>query len=197
MFRRCVTFCKEYKLCSRWYWLRYSEMILMNRLGPDTIEMIPILVEPFRNFHLKLSSKRDKNVGNFLVRRAFQTSDQPGTFICARARCKTCPFICIPSDPSRSLIISPEPQPMLSLCKKLYIRETGRRLGDRYWEHLRGVENDNKDASKPVARHLISPIVVSNIWQSAAYPYIRYQWTLLIQLIHSVIFHVAMLQPIA
>ena len=28
--------------------------------------------------------KRDKNIGNFLPRSAFQTSDQPGSFICAR-----------------------------------------------------------------------------------------------------------------
>ena len=35
-----------------------------------------------------ISFKRDKNIGNFLVRSAFQTSDQPGTFKCARARCK-------------------------------------------------------------------------------------------------------------
>ena len=41
-----------------------------------------------------ISFKRDKNVGNFLVRSAFQTSEQLGTFKCARARCKTWPFIC-------------------------------------------------------------------------------------------------------
>ena len=40
-----------------------------------------------------ISFKRDKNMGNFLVRSSFQTSDQPGTFKCARPRCKTCPFI--------------------------------------------------------------------------------------------------------
>ena len=40
-----------------------------------------------------ISFKRDKNIGNFLVRSSFRTNDQPGTFKCARARCKTCPFI--------------------------------------------------------------------------------------------------------
>jgi len=39
-----------------------------------------------------ISFKRDKNMGNFLVRSVFQTSKQPGTFKCARARCKTCPL---------------------------------------------------------------------------------------------------------
>ena len=41
-----------------------------------------------------ISFKRDKNIGNFLIRSAFPTSEQPGSFKCARARCKTCPFIC-------------------------------------------------------------------------------------------------------
>ena len=42
-----------------------------------------------------ISFKHDKNIGNFLVRSAFQRSDQPGirTFKGARVRCKTCPFI--------------------------------------------------------------------------------------------------------
>ena len=66
------------------------------------------------------------------------------------------------SDPLRSLIILPVPQPMLTcitctLCKKLYIGETGSRLGDRFREHLRGVEKDDKNASKPVARHFNLP----------------------------------------
>ena len=41
-----------------------------------------------------ISFKRDKNIGNFLVRSALQTTNQPGTFKCARAPCQTCPFIC-------------------------------------------------------------------------------------------------------
>ena len=44
-----------------------------------------------------------------------------------------------------------------TLCKKLYIGETGRRLGDRFREHLRDIEKDDKNASKPVARHLNLP----------------------------------------
>jgi len=35
----------------------------------------------------------------------------------------------------------------------MYIGETGRRLGDRFREHLGDVERNDKDASKPVARH--------------------------------------------
>lgn len=40
-----------------------------------------------------ISFKRDKNVGNFLVRSTFKTIEKPGTFKCARSRCKTCPFV--------------------------------------------------------------------------------------------------------
>ena len=42
-------------------------------------------------------------------------------------------------------------------CNKFYISETGRRLGDRFREHLRDVERNDKDASKPVARHFNLP----------------------------------------
>ena len=42
-------------------------------------------------------------------------------------------------------------------CNKLYIGETGRRLGDRFREHLRDVERNDKDASKLVAGHFNLP----------------------------------------
>ena len=112
-----------------------------------------------------ISFKRDKNVGNFLVRSAFKTIEKPGTFKCARSRCKTCPFVQNAdkiSGPKRSVKISDRFTCTsanviycitCTLCKKLYIGETGRRLGDRFREHLRDVEKDDKDASKPVARH--------------------------------------------
>ena len=56
-----------------------------------------------------ISFKRDKNKGNFLVRSAFQTSNQAGTFKCPRAGCKACPFICKVeklSGPKRSIKIT-------------------------------------------------------------------------------------------
>ena len=68
-----------------------------------------------------------------------------------------------PSDPLKSLIILPVPHPngiyclTCTLCKKLYICSTGRRLGDRFREHLRDVEKDDKNASKLVAGHLNLP----------------------------------------
>ena len=44
-----------------------------------------------------------------------------------------------------------------TLCKKFYIDETGRRLGDRFREHLRDIEKDDKNASQPVAGHFNLP----------------------------------------
>ena len=104
-----------------------------------------------------------------MVKSAFQTSDQPGTFKCPRARYKTSPFICNVeklSGPERSIKIADHFTSTsakfiycitCTLCKKLYIGQTGRRLGDRFREHLRNIEKDNKNASKQVARHLNLP----------------------------------------
>ena len=44
-----------------------------------------------------------------------------------------------------------------TLCKKIFIGETGRRLADRFREHLRDVAKNDTDASKPVARHFNLP----------------------------------------
>ena len=116
-----------------------------------------------------ISFKRDKNIGNFLVRSAFQTSDQPGTFKCACTRCKTCPFIRSVekiSGPKRSITITDHFTCTsgnviycitCTLCKKLYIGETGRRLGDRFREHLCDVEKDENNTSKPIVRHFNLP----------------------------------------
>ena len=42
---------------------------------------------------LLISYKRDKNLSNFLVKSTLKSDHQPGTFKCARLRCRTCPFI--------------------------------------------------------------------------------------------------------
>ena len=44
-----------------------------------------------------------------------------------------------------------------TLCTKIYKGETGRRLVDRFREHLRDAEQNNTDVSKPVARHFNLP----------------------------------------
>ena len=85
-----------------------------------------------------ISFKRYKNVVNFLVKSTFKTIERPGTFKCAHSRCKT-------SGPKRSVKITDRFTCIsanviycitCTLCKKLYIGETGRRLGDRFREHL-------------------------------------------------------------
>ena len=52
---------------------------------------------------------------------------------------------------------------MRLMQKDIRIGETGRRLGDRFREQLRDVERNDKDASKPVAGHFISLIILVNI----------------------------------
>ena len=87
----------------------------------------------------------------------------------ARSRCKTYPFVQNAhkiSGPKRSVKITDRFTCTsanviycitCTLCKELYIGETGRRLGHRFREHLRDVEKDDKDTSKPVARHFNLP----------------------------------------
>jgi len=124
--------------------------LLQNDLETGTIFSQPPLI----------SFKRDKNIGNFLVSSSFQTNDQPGTFKCARARCKTCPFIHNAkkiSGAKRSIKITDHFTCTsanviccitCTYCKKIYIGETGVRLGHSFREHLRDVERKDKDAIK-------------------------------------------------
>ena len=52
---------------------------------------------------------------------------------------------------------------------KLYIGETGRRLGDRFRELLRDLDRNDKDASKPVAKSLqfsLSPLFFPSRFRS-------------------------------
>ena len=98
-----------------------------------------------------------------------KVDNQPGTFKCTRTRCKTCPFISNMvkiSGPNRCAKITDHFTCIsanviycitCTLCKKIYIGETGRRLADRFREHLRDVEKNDTHASKPVARHFNLP----------------------------------------
>ena len=99
----------------------------------------------------------------------YKPNEQPGTFKCAPSRCKTCLFIVNTSKisgPMRSVKITDRFTCTsahviycitCALCNKFYIGETGRRLDDRFREHLCDVEKNDKDASKPVARHFNLP----------------------------------------
>ena len=145
--------------------LRVKDIILKNfkllQSDPDTATIFekPPLV----------SFKRDKSLRNSLVKGSLSTELEPGTFKCSRKRCNTCPFItntvsiCGPKNStqitdhfdctSRNVIYCIR----CNACNQLYIGETGRRLGDRFREHLLDVKNNSQDVSKPVARHFNQP----------------------------------------
>ena len=59
------------------------------------------------------------------------------------------------------------------LIEKLVFGETGRRLGDHFREHLRDVEKDDRTYLNRSLDTLICRIILCNIWQSAASPYIK------------------------
>ena len=116
-----------------------------------------------------VSFKRDRNLRNSLVRSSLPSNLEPGTFNCSRKVCNTCPFI-----NSKTHIRGPNGSYQVNdhfdcttsniiycitctLCNKLYIGESGRKLGDRFREHLLDVKNKGSDLSKPVARHFNHP----------------------------------------
>ena len=116
-----------------------------------------------------VSFKRDKSLRNSLVKGSLSTELEPGTFKCSRKRCNTCPFvtnIVSISGPKNSTQITDHFDCTsrnviycirCTACNQLYIGETGRRLGDRFREHLLDVKNNSQDVSKPVARHFNQP----------------------------------------
>ena len=116
-----------------------------------------------------VSFKRDRNLRNSLVRSSLPSNLEPGTFNCSRKVCNTCPFI-----NSKTHIRGPNGSYQVNdhfdcttsniiycitctLCNKLYIGESGHKLGDRFREHLLDVKNKGSDLSKPVARHFNLP----------------------------------------
>ena len=132
-------------------------------LQPDP-ETAPIFPNP-----PLVSFKRDRNLRNSLVRSSLPSNLEPGTFNCSRKVCNTCPFI-----NSKTHIRGPNGSYQVNdhfdcttsniiycitctLCNKLYIGESGRKLGDRFREHLLDVKNKGSDLSKPVARHFNLP----------------------------------------
>ena len=123
--------------------LPVKNIILKNLLQNDN--------ETSRNFSLPplISFKRNKNISDFLVRSTLKSDESPGTFNCTRKRCKTCPFIHNTdkvTGPKRSIKITDRFTCTsasviycikCTLCKKIYIGEAGRRLGDRVQYSLR------------------------------------------------------------
>ena len=125
-----------------------------------------------------ISFKCNKNVGNFLVRSTFKTIEKPGIFKCACSRCKTCPFVQNAdkiSGPKRSVKITDHftcTSANVYLLYNLHIMQKAIHWRNRKTIR-RDVEKDDKDASKPVALHLISLTILKNTCLFAAFPYIR------------------------
>ena len=103
---------------------------------------------------------------------SLSTSDQPGILKCTRAWCKTCPFICnveIISGPKRSIKITVHFTCTstnviycitCTLCKKLYIGETERQIGDDSEKTLVMLKETAKTHVNRELRSLRSPQVV-------------------------------------
>ena len=107
-----------------------------------------------------VSFKRDRNLRNSLVRSSLPSNLEPGTFNCSRKVCNTCPFINSKTHirgPNGSYQVNEHLDCTTSniiycitctLCNKLYIGESGRKLGDRFCEHLLDVKNKGSDLSR-------------------------------------------------
>ena len=99
------------------------------------------------------SFKRDRNLRSFLVKGAFHSVKEPGTFRCSRPICSTCPYIVSHTHitgPKSSLNITDHfncitPNVVYCIkcshCNLLYIGKTG----------------CNNDSTKPVSRHFNLP----------------------------------------
>ena len=131
--------------------------------NPDTKDI-------FQPVRILCAYRRDNNLRDILVKSSLQTTGptdgESGTFPCGRPRCVTCAH----TNPSQTLD-TPGGQLrfedkftcttsnliyVLSCrkCSKLYIGETGRRLGDRFREHIRSV---GANTDLPVGKHFSSP----------------------------------------
>ena len=113
--------------------------------------------------------------------RFVDTHHQPGTFKCARVRFRTCPFISNAnkiSGPKRTVAITDHFSCIstnliycitCTLCKEIYIGETGRRLGDRSANTLgmlrltiKTLLNQSRDIST-------SRTILKNTWRFVAF----------------------------
>ena len=114
-----------------------------------------------------VSYKRDRNLRDLLVRSRLHDHKlgHRGTIPCHRPLCNTCPYVLqtstvvFPKGPfvvregftcvSRNVIYAI----VCQRCSQAYIGETGRRLGDRFREHIYDI---SRDAGTPVASHFNS-----------------------------------------
>ena len=113
-----------------------------------------------------VSYRRDRNLRDYLVHSAERSDSDAGTFACRHPRCLTCRHTTsqtILQSPKRLYTIrdrftcQSENVVYSIICRRcgcLYIGETGRRLRERFSEHLRSVRNNSPGF--PVAEHFNS-----------------------------------------
>ena len=124
----------------------------------------------FRPLRILCACRRDTNLRDSLVRSSFNdataASVDRGTFPCGRTRGNTCAHTNASSsidNPGGRITVHDKYTCTSSnvvylircrACGKVYIGETGRRLGDRFREHLRSTRLTDTDL--PVGRHFAS-----------------------------------------
>ena len=113
-----------------------------------------------------VSYRRDRNLRDYLVHSAERTDSDAGTFACRHPRCLTCrhtTYQTILQSPKRlytirdhftCLSVNVVYSIICRRCGCLYIGETGRRLRERFGEHLRSIRNNSPRF--PVAEHFNS-----------------------------------------
>ena len=121
--------------CRMWLQDNHPCSSIDNQSDPETA---PIFLNP-----PLVSFKRDWNLRNSLVRSSLPSNLEPGTFNCSRKVCNTCPFINSKTHiqgPKRLYQVNDHFDCTTSniiycitctLCNKLYIGESGRKIGDR------------------------------------------------------------------
>ena len=146
------------------------------RNDPDTAAIF----QPLRILSIY---RRDSNLRDSLVRSTLSDTtvvdDDRGTFPCGRSRCNTCthtdvsafvdsPGGCITIN-NKFMCTSNNVVYVIKcrVCNKLYIGETGRRLGDRFREHLRSTRTTNTDLPlHAILHHLVTPLRICLFPQS-------------------------------
>ena len=113
-----------------------------------------------------VSYRRDRNLRDYLVHSAESTDSDAGTFACRHPRCLTCQHTT-----SQTILQSPKSLYTIRdhftclsvnvvysiICRRcgcFYIGETGRRLRERFGEHVRSIRNNSPGF--PVAEHFNS-----------------------------------------
>ena len=123
-----------------------------------------------------MAFRRDKNIGDSLVRTNLQSSDSPGTLPCHHALCHTCSHVNpITSITNRNKTFTIKATLTCSSssviycisctqCNILYIGETSRQINNRFGEHMRNVRNKThlneqheNDPDSNISRHFNSP----------------------------------------